>query len=120
MSVSPHPSDPQGQHVSEGRTTPHPSQRGYFDPPVGAGPAPPPPSPEADLDGNTLRTEEFGAAPGDDSECGASPPRRLRRRGQRLARAVEQPAPALTAEQHLLLLDAWRRSRLPAGDRNPC
>ena len=39
-------------------------------------------------------------------------------RGTRLARKAE-PGPALTPQQRLLLLDAWRRSGLPAGDFAP-
>jgi len=38
-----------------------------------------------------------------------------RRRGRRLVKPAE-PAPALTAEQRLLLLDTWQRSGLPAAD----
>jgi transposase InsO family protein len=38
-----------------------------------------------------------------------------RRRGRRLVKPAE-PAPQLTAQQRLLLLDLWRRSQLPAGD----
>ncbi len=37
-------------------------------------------------------------------------------RGKRLVRKADTPAPPLTAEQRLLLLDTWRRSGLPAGD----
>src|SRR5262245_41774448 len=40
-------------------------------------------------------------------------------RGQRSLRKAEPPAPPLTAEQRLLLLDTWRRSGLPAGDFAP-
>ncbi len=39
-----------------------------------------------------------------------------RPRGKRLARPESVPQRQLTAEQRLLLLDAWRRSGLPAGD----
>lgn len=50
-----------------------------------------------------------------------APPRerpRLRQpaRGRRLAAKTDPPAPPLTADQRLLLLDVWRRSGLPAGD----
>ncbi|HEV3262940.1 MAG TPA: DDE-type integrase/transposase/recombinase [Gemmataceae bacterium] len=38
-----------------------------------------------------------------------------RRRGRRLVKPAEPTAP-LTAEQRLLLLDTWLRSKLPAGD----
>jgi transposase InsO family protein len=40
-------------------------------------------------------------------------------RGRRLARPDPNPARPLTAPQRLLLLDAWRRSGLPAGDFAP-
>ena len=50
-------------------------------------------------------------------------PRRLRRQrppaGRRLARPEETCNIALTPEQRLLALDAWRRSGLPAGDFAP-
>src|SRR5262245_13312202 len=39
-------------------------------------------------------------------------------RGRRLARP-EPPAPAISYEQRLLVLDVWRRSGLPAGDFAP-
>jgi hypothetical protein len=40
-------------------------------------------------------------------------------RGRRLARKGEAPTSPLTPEQRLLVLDAWRRSGLPAGDFAP-
>jgi transposase InsO family protein len=40
-------------------------------------------------------------------------------RGKRILRKAEAPAPPLTGEQRLLLLDTWRRSGLPAGDFAP-
>jgi len=40
-------------------------------------------------------------------------------RGKRIGRKADAPAPPLTGEQRLLLLDTWRRSRLPAGDFAP-
>jgi hypothetical protein len=39
--------------------------------------------------------------------------------GRRLARKPEAPPVALTPEQRLLVLDAWNRSGLPAGDFAP-
>ena len=64
-----------------------------------------------------------GEAPGDDPRDALGPPRsrgpRLTGRGRRPASAAEPPAPSLTAEQRLLLLDTWRRSGLPAGDFAP-
>jgi transposase InsO family protein len=41
------------------------------------------------------------------------------RRGRRLARPDVQPVTKLSFHQRLLLLDAWRRSGLPAGDFAP-
>src|SRR5260370_2292768 len=41
--------------------------------------------------------------------------RKGRRRGRRLVKPAE-PTPPLTAEQRLLLLDTWLRSKLPASD----
>jgi transposase InsO family protein len=39
-----------------------------------------------------------------------------RRRGRRLVRKPQEPQPALTAEQRLLLLDTWKRSGLSGPD----
>lgn len=57
----------------------------------------------------------------DDERLDEAPPRerpRVRQpaRGRRLTSKTDAPAPILTAEQRLLLLDVWRRSGLPAGD----
>src|SRR5271170_3308707 len=41
------------------------------------------------------------------------------RRGRRLAKKPEEPASPLTAEQRLLVLDAWQRSGLSARDFAP-
>jgi len=41
------------------------------------------------------------------------------RRGRRLAGKLEEPASPLTAEQRLLVLDAWQRTGLPARDFAP-
>jgi Helix-turn-helix domain len=40
-------------------------------------------------------------------------------KGRRLVKPPATPAPALTAQQRLPLLDTWRRSGLPAGDFAP-
>jgi transposase InsO family protein len=54
------------------------------------------------------------------AESPAPPPRLLgRRRGRRLAHKDQEPASPLTPAQRLLVLDAWRRSGLPAGDFAP-
>jgi transposase InsO family protein len=42
--------------------------------------------------------------------------RHRKRNGRRLVKAEFTPAPGMTPEQRLLLLDTWRRSDLPAGD----
>jgi transposase InsO family protein len=57
---------------------------------------------------------------GPEYESGSEPVLHLHSpaRGRRLARP-EQPAPAVSYEQRLLLLDVWRRSGLPAGDFAP-
>jgi transposase InsO family protein len=39
--------------------------------------------------------------------------------GRRLVKSEESPAPAMTPEQRLLILDTWQRSGLPAGDFAP-
>jgi hypothetical protein len=85
-------------------------------------PAPPtPPNPhepdQGGLLGNGLPSPDSDAAP-------ESPPRERPRlqqpvRGRRLAPRADLPASPLTAEQRLLVLDAWRRSGLPAGDFAP-
>jgi transposase InsO family protein len=68
---------------------------------------PPPPS-------NALPQGD-AAAEGDVPTAFSLARRAGRRRGRRLVKPAE-PAPALTAQQRLLLLDTWRRSQLPAGD----
>jgi transposase InsO family protein len=87
----------------------------------GARPTPAPsPSPAPDIalpaeTGTDVRYEEM--PPCDDP--GVDLPRmRLmgRTKGRRLVKKDLPPAPALTAEQRLLLLDTWQRSGLPAGD----
>jgi transposase InsO family protein len=47
---------------------------------------------------------------------GGQPKLAGRIKGRRLVKKDQPPAPALTAEQRLLLLDTWQRSGLPAGD----
>src|SRR5437879_2810317 len=56
--------------------------------------------------------------PADDAPAG---PPRLQHpaRGRRCLRKDPAPASPLTPQQRLLLLDAWRRSGLPAGDFAP-
>ncbi len=58
-----------------------------------------------------------------DAEPGAPAPRERpclgRPRARRLAQPAEPPRRPLTATQRLLILDAWRRSGLPAGDFAP-
>jgi hypothetical protein len=42
-----------------------------------------------------------------------------RNKGRRLVQKPDVPPTPLTAEQRLLLLDTWQRSKLPAGDFAP-
>jgi len=57
-----------------------------------------------------------GAADGSDGPTAFGLARRLgRQRGRRLVKPAA-PTPTLTAEQRLLLLDTWQRSKLPAAD----
>jgi transposase InsO family protein len=74
-------------------------------------PAPPPsPAPEDSEPPEDGHDAEFG-------EFRFRQPNLLgRARGRRLVKKEQVPAPALTAEQRLLLLDTWQRSGLPAGD----
>ena len=55
-----------------------------------------------------------------DADLEVSMRRRLRltgpTRGRRLVKKDATPTPAFTAQQRLLLLDTWERSKLPAGD----
>src|SRR5262249_27349935 len=67
-------------------------------PAPGPAPAPPPPP---------------GPPAGRGPRCPPPAPAR------RSPRPQDAPAPPLTAEQRLLVLDAWRRSGLPAGDFAP-
>src|SRR4051794_9775663 len=78
---------------------------------------PPPPDP--------LVQPPVPAQPG---ECAESTPqeqapprpaRQKRLRGRCLVRPGDAPLSPLTPEQRLLVLDAWRRSGLPAGDFAP-
>jgi len=81
----------------------------------GVAPLPDEPEPLQDL-AETEATEgiEEPLAPSPWATSGV--PRRSRRGGRRLVKKAEGPAPALTPEQRLLLLDTWQRSGLPAGD----
>ena len=56
-------------------------------------------------------TEQEPEGPGPRRPRLGQPPR-----GQRITPKADGPAPPLTGEQRLLLLDTWRRSGLPAGD----
>src|SRR6516225_11068856 len=103
-------------------------------PPAGQTPAPPagpPVSTSAPAPGPASPLP-IGRCPSNEEEPGAEasgapaagPPGgtpRLQRpaRGCRPFQKPAASAPALTPEQRLLLLDAWRRSGLPAGDFAP-
>ena len=83
------------------------------DPPAATDAAAPPPS---------GATEPPG--PGADPPAAADdrqelPRLQTPRRGRRLVAKPATPAAPLTPQQRLLLLDAWRRSGLPAGDFAP-
>lgn len=55
----------------------------------------------------------------DEDHPAGLPRRRQRLRGRRLAKKPETPGGPLTAEQRLLVLDSWKRSKLPARDFAP-
>jgi transposase InsO family protein len=78
-------------------------------PPPGSLPQPPADPPAADATGQPTSEEQTSDRP------------RLQQpvRGRRLARKADAPLSPLTPEQRLLVLDAWRRSGLPAGDFAP-
>src|SRR5262245_17412054 len=81
-------------------------------PPVPAAPAPPAPA------AARPQVEPAGLAP--PAEAASERPRLQQPvRGRRYARPADPPASPLTPEQRLLVLDAWRRSGLPAGDFAP-
>jgi transposase InsO family protein len=75
--------------------------------PTGQG-APAPEEPDTEVGG-------AGAA----RPSGGTPRLQQPARGRRPLQKPAAPAPGLTPEQRLLLLDAWRRSGLPAGDFAP-
>lgn len=87
-----------------------------------------PPASEGPVEGSVEEAGAMGAPAGEDVEpeieAGDPPPPVLtgRRKGSSLRRATEEvtsPVPAgagLKGEQRLLILDAWRRSELPAGE----
>ena len=98
MSETRHPSEPV-------RPTAEPAPQAQGDP-CGQ-PQAPPDIPHDDIPGDEAPT---GDAP-------ATPPRlQTPPRGRKRARPKAAPAAPLTAQQRLLLLDAWRRSGLPVGD----
>src|SRR5262245_49583943 len=92
--------------------TPHP-------PPAPPPPPPPPPPPDAPAPGPPAEGPE-PAPEGGAAEAPREQPRLQQPvRGRRYARKPDAPASPLTPEQRLLVLDAWRRSGLPAGDFAP-
>src|SRR5262245_15131598 len=99
-------SDPTYSPAPRGSSPPPRSATAPPAPAAGHLPSPhrPPPEPPP-----SAPAPETGAA-------GPSVPRQGRPRSRRLAKEPEAPRPPLTGAQRLLILDAWRRSGLPAGD----
>jgi transposase InsO family protein len=90
-------------------------------PPADPGPGPQQPNaPNPPTAGTPLPAAQPSADTGNTPEPspGAAPLRPPARR-RRLTRPTATPACSLTPPQRLLLLDAWRRSGLPAGDFAP-
>src|SRR5438046_2263027 len=89
-------------------------------PPPGPSTSPLPSAPEPHLppdsrsDGGTPDSTPTSA-----QDLPAEPPPPAPPRGSRVRARRASPPPALTAAQRLLVLDAWRRSGLPAGDFAP-
>jgi len=96
--------------------------------PSAAPPRPAPLNPPVANDQVPLPTVPTQTLPPPDTPPDAQLPEELPRerprlqqpvRGRRLARPAATPASPLTPEQRLLVLDAWRRSGLAAGDFAP-
>jgi transposase InsO family protein len=95
---------------------PRPGPLGPPDPPAEPPPDPTLPSGGPDPD----PAQPASAAPPPPGAPAVERPRQQQpARGRRYARPQDAPASPLTAEQRLLVLDAWRRSGLPAGDFAP-
>ena len=80
------------------------------------------------LPADTLAGPQADSAPTDEEPFPEEPFAEARRprlvgtgkaSGRRLVKPEESPAPAMTPEQRLLILDTWQRSGLPAGDFAP-
>jgi transposase InsO family protein len=116
MSVPLDPAGPQGRRFPAGSADPACGAPDGGERPAPVGPAPPPIIAEDETEGDAIPAAEGldDSHPADPMAAGASH-RRLAGRGRRLARPAEPAAPPLTGEQRLLVLDAWRRSGLPAS-----
>jgi hypothetical protein len=120
MSPPTDPCDPHGRRSAAGGADPGSNAPDGRQRPAGSGPAPPPIIAEGEADGEAFAASVVLEDPqAEDANATGASCRRLAGRGRRLARPAESPAPPLTAEQRLLVLDAWRRSGLPAGDFGP-
>src|SRR5262245_37558567 len=99
-----------------------PSAAGSINGPVpGQPPANLPPACLSESPGAAANRAETDTQDGcltDGVDPGATEVPRLQQRpkGRRLAKKPETPAPPLTPQQRLLILDSWQRSGLPAGD----
>jgi hypothetical protein len=120
MSPSNDPFDSHGRRVAAAGADPGSAAPDGRQRQAGGGSAPLPSIAEGEAEGEWLSGAGApdDAQPDDTNAAGASC-RRLAGRGRRLARPAESPAVPLTGEQRLLVLDAWRRSGLPAGDFGP-
>ncbi|HVS35622.1 MAG TPA: hypothetical protein VMS17_08570 [Gemmataceae bacterium] len=116
MSVPFRPSDPWDRHVPDATADP---THAAPDPPEARLPAAPPAFAEPAPQGDAPDDDDFDEPPPDAPRLSGRIRQPNRRPGRRLARPPEAPDAPLTAEQRLLLLDAWRRSGLPAGDFAP-
>ena len=120
MSVPTHPPNPQGRHVPPRTTDPPDSAQDRRPSGPDAGAAPPPIMDDDEREGQDVpQGKSLEEALGDALGPRSSSRPRLTGRGRRLAVPPETSAPGLTAEQRLLVLDAWRCSGLPAGDFAP-
>jgi transposase len=116
MSAPHQPSDRPRQSAPPGTAEPANHGRGRRASP--AEPGPNPPIIDDDLSDCEPNPGGDEVAPGDADPAPPSEVPRLQQppRGKRIGRKADAPAPPLTGEQRLLLLDTWRRSGLPAGD----
>ena len=119
MSDSPLPHDPSATEAASRRSTPAACPDPRVPPVAGPeqgtrGACGPSPVPANECSEEVARTLEGLATPHPAAPTGM--PRSGRARGGRGLRPARTPPSPLTAEQRLLLLDTWQRSKLPAGD----